>query len=119
MNGPGGDPRGDLGAGIAGILRVGTILSVVVIGVGFVVASMTGLPTRGPRPLPELVLRAGPDAPIAIGLFAMTLLPLVAVAYAALVFARHGERRELTIALGVLGLLLAGLAVAAVVSTTS
>jgi uncharacterized membrane protein len=119
MNERGSRAAAELGTGIAAILRVGTILAVIVIGIGFVVASMTGLPSRGARPLPELVLRAGPDAPIAVGLFALTLLPVATLAYAAFVFARHGERQRLLTTLAVLGLILAGLAVAAVVGPAS
>jgi hypothetical protein len=112
-------PQSDLGEGIAGILRVGTVVSVIVIAIGFIVAAMTGLPSRGARPLPDVVLRAGPDAPIAVGLFALTLLPLIVLAYAAIGFARAGERGRLTATLVVLGLLVAGLGVAAVLGRPS
>jgi uncharacterized membrane protein len=105
--------------GIAAILRIGTILSVLVIGIGFLVASMTGLPSRGARPLTDYVTRAGPDTPIAVGLVALTILPPVVLAYAAVVFGRAGERQRLATTLAVLALLGAGLAVAAVIGPAS
>jgi uncharacterized membrane protein len=109
----GADPtrRTQLGEGIAGILRVGTILSVLVIGIGFLVASMTGLPSRGARPLTDYLTRTGPDTPIAIGLAALTLLPLIALAYAARQFARDGERGRLVTTLVVIALLAASVVV--------
>ena len=119
MSEPGTGRRGDIEQGIASILRVGTIVSVVVIAVGFIVAAMTGLPSRGARPLPDVVLRAGPDAPIAVGLFALTLLPLAVLAYTGVAFARGGERGRLGATLVVLGLLVAGLAVSAILGRPS
>ena len=114
MNGDGRD-AGELGRGIAAILRVGTIMAVLTISVGFIVASMTGLPSRGGRPLTDYLTIPGPDAPIAVGLFALTLLPMIAIAYAARVFARGGERHRLAMSLIVLALLGASLVVAAAV----
>ena len=109
----------ELGPGIAAILRVGTILAVLTIGVGFVVASMTGLPSRGGRPLTDFVTRSGPDTQIAVGLFGLTLLPLVALGYAARVFARSGERHRLVMTLVVLALLGVSLVVAALIGGAS
>lgn len=118
MNGP---ERSEpsLGEGIAAILRVGTIVTVTVISIAFVIAAMTGLPSRGPRPLLDVMLGAGPDAPIAVGLLALTLLPIISLAYAAAVFGRDGERRHLLVALGVLGMLVIGLVVAIAVGLAS
>ena len=104
-------PRTTLGEGIAAILRVGTILAVLVIGIGFLVASMTGLPSRGARPLTDYVTRTGPDTPIAIGLVALTLLPLVVLIYAARAFAGSGERERLITTLIVIALLAGSLVV--------
>lgn len=118
MNGNGRD-AGELGRGIAAILRVGTIMAVLTIGVGFIVASMTGLPSRGGRPLTDYLTVPGPDAPIAVGLFALTLLPMIAIAYAARAFARSGERHRLVMSLVVLALLGASLIVAAAVGRAS
>jgi uncharacterized membrane protein len=110
---------GELGRGIAAILRVGTILAVLTIAIGFVVASMTGLPSRGGRPLTDYLALPGPDAPIAVGLFALTLLPLIAIGYAARVFARSGERHRLVVSLVVIALLGASLVVAAAIGESS
>lgn len=109
----------ELGRGIAAILRTGTVLAVLVIGIGFAIASMTGLPSKGGRPLTEFLLKAGPDTPIAVALFALTVLPLVATAFAARVFAATGERRQLVITLAVLVLLVGSLVVAAVLGGPS
>ncbi len=118
MNDDGRD-AGELGRGIAAILRVGTIMAVLTIGVGFIVASMTGLPSRGGRPLTDYLTVPGPDAPVAVGLFALTLLPMIAIAYAARAFARSGERHRLVMSLVVLALLGASLVVAAAVGGAS
>ena len=105
---------GDLGRGIAAILRVGTVIAVLIIGIGFVVASMTGLPSKGARPLTDFLVATGPDTPIAAGLFTLTALPLIAIGYAARAFAADGERRQLATTLVVVALLAASLVVAAV-----
>jgi len=110
---------GDLGRGIAAILRVGTALAILVIGIGFVIASMTGLPSQGARPLIDFFVDSGPDTQIAAGLFALTLLPLIATCYAAWVFAAGGERRQLVTTLVVLVLLAGSLGVAAILGATS
>jgi uncharacterized membrane protein len=105
---------GDLGRGIAAILRVGTIIAVLIIGIGFLVASMTGLPSKGSRPLTDFLVATGPDTPIATGLLALTMLPLIAIGYAARAFAADGERRQFATTLAVVTLLAASLVVAAV-----
>jgi hypothetical protein len=110
---------GELGRGIAAILRVGTVLSVLTIGIGFVVASMTGLPSKGGRPLTDFLTASGPDTPIAVGLLALTLLPLVAIGFAARIFASSGERHRLVMALVVIALLVGSLVVAAVIGGAS
>jgi uncharacterized membrane protein len=108
-------PRTELGEGIAAILRVGTILAVLVIGIGFLVAAMTGLPSRGTRPLTDYVTRTGPDTPIAIGLVGLTLLPLIVLIYAARAFARSGERERFVTTLVVIALLAASLVVSVLI----
>ena len=110
---------GDLGRGIAAILRVGTALAILVIGIGFVIASMTGLPSQGARPLTDYFVDSGPDTQIAAGLFALTLLPLIATGYAAWAFAAAGERRQFVTTLVVLVLLAGSLAVAAILGAPS
>jgi uncharacterized membrane protein len=115
MSSPDPTPRSELGEGIAAILRVGTILAVLIIGIGFLVASMTGLPSRGARPLTDYVTRTGPDTPIAIGLVGLTLLPLIVLVYAARAFARSGERERLVTTLIVIALLVASLVVSVLI----
>lgn len=110
---------GRLGQGIAAILRVGTVLAVLVVGIGFAVASMTGLPSKGARPLTDFIVDTGPDTPIAAGLFALTVLPLIAIGYAARIFAADGERRQLATTVVVLALLVGSLVVAAIVGAPS
>lgn len=119
MRSPDARTRRELGDGIAAILRIGTVLAVLVIGVAFIVASMTGLPSRGGRPLTEYITRAGPDAPIAGGLLGLTLLPLIVLAYAARSFARSGERDRFITTIAVLALLVGSLVVAAVIGSSS
>lgn len=111
--------RGRLAEGLAGILRVGTVVAVLTIAIGFIVASMTGLPSQGGRPLVDVILDAGPDAPIAVGLLTLTLLPVVAIAYVAWRLARVGEMARALTALAVLALLVAGLAIAVLVGSAS
>ena len=111
--------RRDLGEGIAAILRIGTVLTVLIIGVAFIVASMTGLPSRGERPLTDYLTRSGPDAPIAVGLLGLTLLPLIVVGYAARSFARTGERDRLITTIVVLVLLVGSLVLAVVIGSAS
>jgi hypothetical protein len=118
MSRPDPPQRTELGEGIAAILRVGTILAVLVIGIGFLVASMTGLPSRGARPLTDYVTRTGPDTPIAIGLVGLTLLPLIVLVYAARAFARSGERERFVTTLAVIALLAASLVVSVVIGLT-
>jgi Protein of unknown function (DUF1634) len=110
---------GRLGRGIAAILSIGTVLAVLVVGIGFAVASMTGLPSEGARPLTDYLVDTGPDTPIAVGLLALTLLPLIAVGFAARAFAAGGERRHLGAALVVLALLAGSLVVGAVLGAPS
>jgi hypothetical protein len=112
-------PERALGDGLAAILRVGTIVAVLTIAVGFIVASMTGLPSRGGRPLLNVVLGAGPDAPIAVGLLVLTFLPTVVIGFAAWHFERVGERWRAVMAVGVLLLLLAGLVLASIIGGAS
>ena len=111
MSSPDPTPRSELGEGIAAILRVGTILAVLVIGIGFLVASMTGLPSRGARPLTDYVTRTGPDTPIAIGLVGLTLLPLIVLIFAARAFVRSGERDQFITTVVVIALLATSLVV--------
>jgi uncharacterized membrane protein len=105
-----------LGSRIAGVLRSGTLLAVSAIGVGFVLALVTGGPGPGARPVGELIFGGGPDTFTALGLMGLTLLPLGVLLVAAITFGSMGERRNLLTSLAVLVLLVASLVVAALVA---
>jgi len=98
---------------VATILRGGTIVAVVAIGLGLAWALLAGGSGRTDRTVVELIAGGGPDALIAIGLLALTLVPIAALAAAASVFARLGERRALLVTAAVLVLLLVSLVAAA------
>lgn len=105
--------RPRLGEWIAATLRVGTLLTMVLIGIGLAVALLTGEPARGARPLAESLAGGGADALITAGLLGLTLIPVAALGVAATAFARAGERGRLLTTLVALGLLVASLAAAA------
>ena len=98
---------------VASVLRWGTIVAVVAAGLGLAWALAAGASAQTDRSVLELIGDGGPDALIAIGLLALTLVPIAALAAAAVVFARAGERRSLLVTLGVLLLLLVSLLAAA------
>lgn len=101
-----------LSDGIAGVLRIGTLVSVGIIAVGYVLGLVGGF-GDGQRPLLELIGGGGPLAIVGIGLLAMTLLPVGVLIAASIGFARSGERGRMLTAIAVLGLLLASLVAAA------
>lgn len=109
-------PRFDwLSDGIAGVLRIGTLVSVGILGVGYVIGLLGGF-GDGQRPLLDLLGGGGPLTLLGIGLLAMTLLPVGVLTGASIGFARSGERGRMLISLAVLGLLLASLAAAAILA---
>ena len=61
------------------------------------------------RPLLDVLAAGEPASIVAVGLLALTLVPPVLVAVAALAFSRRGERRYALLSSLVLGLLVAGL----------
>jgi uncharacterized membrane protein len=101
-----------LSNGIAGVLRIGTLVSVGIIAVGYLIGLVGGF-GDGRRPLLELIGGGGPLAIVGIGLLAMTLLPVGVLIAASIGFARSGERRRMLTSIAVLGLLLASLVAAA------
>lgn len=101
-----------LSDGIAGVLRIGTLVSVGIIAVGYVLGLVGGF-GDGQRPLLELIGGGGPLAIVGIGLLAMTLLPVGVLIAASIGFAQSGERGRMLTSLAVLGLLLASLVAAA------
>jgi uncharacterized membrane protein len=111
------DPRGRelLGSGIAAVLRIGTLLAIGAIGIGFVMLLVSGADPGSPSLL-DLLGGGGAPALVGFGLLGLTLLPLVVLAVAAVGFRRLGERRLVLTSLVVLILLLASLATAIVLA---
>lgn len=108
---------GLLGDGIGAVLRIGTLVAMAAVAVGYLLL-LGSSDDPGAQPLLELVAGGGGGAVIGIGLLALTLIPAAVLAVAALGFHRRGERRHALVALGVLALLGAGL-VAGVLVTAS
>lgn len=109
----------ELGSGIARVLRVGTLLAMAGIGVGYAAALFTGDDAPGPTPVIKLIGEWGADAVIGIGLLGLTLIPVAALIVAVPPLARAGERGRTLTAIAVLVLLAASLAVAAVIGAAS
>lgn len=107
----------ELGPRIGRVLRIGTLLAVAAIGVGFVAALLGDEPQPGPAPLIDVVGRGGADGLIGMGLLALGLIPVVALAVAIPVLARAGERWRAGAAALVLGLLGISLAVAVAIGS--
>jgi hypothetical protein len=110
---------GALGAAIVRVLRAGTLIAVVGIGVGYVLATAGDRPEPGGRPVTELIAAGGGDAMIGAGLLVLILTPAVALATAALVLARCGERRSALVGFLVVTLLAGGVLVGALIGPPS
>lgn len=108
-------PTGQLGARLARVLRIGTLLAVVVIAAGLAASLLFGPEGPGPTPVVELLGAGAADALIGAGLLGLTLIPVVALAVAAATLAAEGERPAAGAATVVLLLLVASLVVAAIV----
>ena len=104
-----------LSDGIAGVLRIGTFVSVGIIAIGYVIGLVGGF-GDGQRPLVELIGGGGPLTLLGIGLLTMTLLPVGVLSAASIGFARSGERGRMLTSIAVLFLLLASLAAAALLA---
>jgi hypothetical protein len=102
---------------VASVLRFGTVVAVAAIGVGLAWATLAGTPATTDLTVVELVGRGGPDALVAIGLLALTLVPIAALVAAASVFLRLGERRALLVTVAVLLLLVASLVASSLVGS--
>ena len=100
-----------LGPGIAAVLRVGTLVAMAAIGIGYVAIFLTG-EDPGTETLVRLVAKGGATALLGLGLLGLTLIPAVALGVAVAGFRQRGEDRRVATALAVLALLLASLAVA-------
>jgi hypothetical protein len=104
-----------LSDGIAGVLRLGTLISVGIVAIGYLIGLVAGF-GDGQRPLLELLGSGGALTMVGLGLLAMTLLPVGVLVAASIGFARSGERGRMLLAMAVLGLLLASLATAALLA---
>ena len=116
---PGGEAGPALGRRVAAILRIGTLVAVLAVTLGYVVALVSGTPGPGARPLGELIGGGDADALSSAGLLGLTLLPLGVLGIAAHSFHVAGERRYLIACLVTLALLIASLVIAAVVAPAS
>ncbi len=90
--------------GIGAVLRFGTLAAIAAVGVGYLLLLDSG-DAPGTQPLVELLKDGGGGAVVGIGLLVLTLVPIGVLVVAATGFWRHGERRELVVALVVLALL--------------
>lgn len=109
------DHSGKLRNGVALVFRVGTVIAMSVIAVGYGVSLAVGS-ERGEGSLVTQLAAGGPTAIIAAGLFALTLLPMGVVLALIVGFARSGERGRALTALGVLVLLVASLVTASLLA---
>lgn len=100
--------------GIAGVLRLGTLVAIAAVGIGYALTLLGGA-RPGSTPLVTLLQGGGGPAIVGLGLFALTLLPAVVLGVAVVGLRRAGERRLAWTALVTLLLLLASLAVAVAV----
>jgi len=103
---------GILSDGIARTLRLGTIITIAFVAVGYVLALAGGEPGPGPLPMLELFAGGGASAVIGIGLLGLTFVPVAVLGVAAVGFRMRGEHRMLTISVLVAVLLLATLVTA-------
>jgi uncharacterized membrane protein len=110
---------GILSDGIARTLRLGTIITIAFVAVGYVLALAGGEPGPGPLPMLELLGGGGSSAIIGIGLLGLTFVPVAVLGVAAVGFRMRGEHRMLTISVLVAVLLLATLAAAIVLAPPS
>lgn len=101
-----------LSDGIAGVLQVGTLVSVGVLAIGYLIGLVTGF-EDGQRPLLELLGSGAALNLVGLGLLAMTLLPVGVLTAASIGFWRSGERGRMLTSIGTLALLLVSLAAAA------
>lgn len=109
-------PRYDwLKDGIATVFRLGTLIAMAIVAAGYLLGLVSGT-GDGQQPLVDQLSGGGPEAVIAAGLLALTLLPVAVVIAASIGFAQTGERRRFLTALLVLVLLLASIVTAVVIA---
>lgn len=114
-------PHGDdlLHAGIATVLRAGTLVAVAMIGVGLGWAIAAGSPGRTDQSVIDAIASGGPDALVSVGLLGLALVPIAAVAVAAAGLRRAGDARLAALAAIVLVLLIGSLVAAAIVGAAA
>jgi len=104
---------------VAAVLQGGTIVAVVAIAIGLAWALLSGSDAPAHETAVELIAQGGPDAVIAIGLLALTLIPVAMLLASASVFAQSRERRPLVVTMVVVLLLVASLVAAAVIGASA
>lgn len=104
-----------LGRWVAAVLRVGTLCAVLLVAVGYAWSAVAGQPRRGARPLLGEIAEGGGDGVTALGLLALTLIPILVLGAAAIAFRRAGERRMAAAAVAVGTLLIASLVAATLI----
>jgi uncharacterized membrane protein len=101
-------------------LSVGTTLAIGTVAVGVVAGLVTGdasLPAGGG--LAAQIAAGRPASIVALGLLLLTLTPIAQLLAAVAAFARQGERRYAAVSAAVLGLLVIGIAAAAILMPTA
>jgi hypothetical protein len=104
-----------LRSGVAAILRLGTVVSIGAVAVGYVLTLASDERAASPS-LIDLLAGGGGPAVIGIGLLGLTMIPAGVLVVAAIGFWRQGERRRVATALVLLALLLASLGAALIVT---
>ena len=112
------DDRGRtlLTAGIAAVLRYGTVVAIAFIGAGYALSLSNGAARSGARSALELLSEGGSSTLITIGLLTLTLIPVVMAGVAASGFVSLRERRMASASLLVLVLLVGALGTALVLA---
>lgn len=99
---------------LARSLALGTLVSVVAVIAGLVMALIAGQEGGEDGAILDVIGRGEPSSVVAGGLLALALVPVLVLAVAVAAFLRAGERRYALIATGGLLLLAAGLTAALV-----
>jgi len=105
---------------VSGTLSVGTALAIGTVALGVVAGLVTGdasLPAGGG--LAAQIAAGRPASIVAVGLLLLTLTPIAQLLAAVAAFARQGERRYAAVSAIVLGLLVIGIAAAAILTPTA
>ena len=104
-----------LAGAVSGVMRVGTLVAMALVAVGYVLALITDA-APGRVPLVQLVRDGGAGLVMGLGLLGLTVLPVLVLAVSAIGFRRRREHRLVVITLVALLLLIASLALAVVLT---